>query len=941
MNNIKIFPIQTNFINETADFIVTNYPSETSDFSRLAFVFEGKRPSLFLKKAIAKRIGGSFFPPVFFSIDEFISYLLSKNMSFENMPNMERWHIIYSLAKKIAPALIKGRTDFSNFLPWAMEIEHVIDLMDLENISDQEIENIEASACIGYEVPDTINILLKNIKDLRDLYHGQMNETKSFSKGFIYKKAMECSENIDFHEFDNIFFAGIFYAHKTVKIIIKNLLEQNKTQLIIHGNPSEWKSLGSLYSSFNITPLPIEDTRTEKKLPLIKLYTAFDTHSSIAIARDLAKKTVNPETTLILLPKPENMVPFVTELASIFESFNVSLGYPLNRSSFYSLIELIMKAQLTKKNKAYYVKDYLGVLRHALVKSLSIKKDYAITRIIVHKIEEASNGIFNSSFSGQIFINTESIENDDKLMTTILETLEHMGLTTSREDLTEVMRELHNLLFNLWENINSFYKFAGVIGIFVETFIQKGQLAWYPLNVKTAERLCEFKDEIENSSFSGEEFTKEDIFKIFINMFEHEISPFTGSPLKGVQVLGPLETRSLNFEHVIIMDANEGVFPRIRASSPLIPYEILKILGIDPRSRENEIQKYLFTRIVQSAKNIDIIYQKGADKERSRFLEELIWRAEQEKNALNVIPLQNVSFPARYSIKQNIVKKTRDITDFLKEFCYSVSSVNTYLKCPLMFYYKYVLGLKEKEELEDEPGGKEIGTFIHELLEYTFGMFKNKKPVLNDEFKLFFFRAFDTMFHKVFESRMASSAFLLKKIIQYRLQEFLKYESVRIVREILYLEKKFKEELFFNGVKFNFKYIVDRVDALEDGSILILDYKTGLDAVKPKENASLETMPMDRLSIKKNIRSFQLPVYYYFEKKKYPSTQVNAAFYSLRRPKLTYLIEKNTDIDFTIKQSMNALEFILNEITSHETDFCNISKDEEECSYCPFNSFCG
>jgi len=117
MDKIVTYSLNENFIENLADFVEKNFLKDSPDISRLAFVFEGKRPALFLKKALSKRIGKSFFSPTFFSIDEFIEYTLSKKTPFIKIPNLESWYMIYTLAKKIAPEVVKGREKFSQFLP--------------------------------------------------------------------------------------------------------------------------------------------------------------------------------------------------------------------------------------------------------------------------------------------------------------------------------------------------------------------------------------------------------------------------------------------------------------------------------------------------------------------------------------------------------------------------------------------------------------------------------------------------------------------------------------------------------------------------------------------------------------------------------------------------------------------------------------------------------
>jgi RecB family exonuclease len=251
-----------------------------------------------------------------------------------------------------------------------------------------------------------------------------------------------------------------------------------------------------------------------------------------------------------------------------------------------------------------------------------------------------------------------------------------------------------------------------------------------------------------------------------------------------------------------------------------------------------------------------------------------------------------------------------------------------------------VLGLKEKKELPEDPEGREIGSFIHELLKDTFAVFLNKKPVIDEMFRRNFFAAFDKKFGETFKKRMRSDSFLLKDVMKFRLERFLDSEAEnneKKTAKIISLEQKLEERLELSGDVFNFTYIMDRLDRLEDKSLLIIDYKTGSDTPKPKQTGSLEKMELNRESIRDTVRSFQLPLYYHFEKKRCREETLDAALYNLRNLKLTFLSGKNTDIGRTEEICLKALDFIIHEIIDPEKMFEADSGKENYCKNCPFN----
>ena len=518
-----------------------------------------------------------------------------------------------------------------------------------------------------------------------------------------------------------------------------------------------------------------------------------------------------------------------------------------------------------------------------------------------------------------------------------------MEIEAGTEDLKRILKELHELLFTLWENISNFRDFASSLRTFLDTLVKKSFIANYPLNRKIADRLYSLTDELQNSPFSGENFEEEELFKIFENMLEHELVAFSGSPLRGLQILGTLETRSLNFDNVIVMDANEGKLPKLRIHEPLIPHDVTMSFGLDRIGREEEIQRYLFTRMVSSAKNVHLVYEENREKERSRFVEELIWQEQKKEKNLDVVPIPQVNFSVKVLPDKTGVDKTGKIVDCLREHIYSATSVDTYINCPLRFYYRYVLGLKEKKKLVEELEGVDIGSFIHKLLEDTFRRFVNKKPEVNKDFRRDFFKMFDEKFKKDFSKRMRSDSYLVKDVMKVRLERFLDAETTRSerdVQEILLLEKQFDEQVELSGDIFSFTYKTDRVDRLEDGAVLVIDYKTGSDTPKPAGINLLKEMNLDRESIRDRIRSFQLPLYYYFEKQKHQEENLKAAIYNLRSVDLTYFPDKEEHLEETMSICMKALGFILHEIVDPGKDFAADHKKEAYCSHCPFFYMC-
>lgn len=949
------------FKDKLVDYIRREYIDGGKDLSRLAIVFGGRRPALFIKRDLAKLLKRSFYPPQFFTIDEFIHYTASKSGAFLATQDMDNCFLLYKLAKKVTPQILEGRETFALFLPWIQEILKFIDHLDLEDIEDSALKNIQANAEIGYDVPEDINRLLENIIVLRRAYHKELEKNKTYSRGLQYLKASQVVSGHDFAEFDEILFCNFFYFHRTEERIVKDLYNRGKATLIFQGDQAKWPVLERIAHKF-VVPITEGEKPKSPKFAL-DLHAGFDIHSQIGLVREILKKKKPSARTVIVLPDPQQIVPLLSEIHPLIEDYNISMGYALKRSSLYSLFEFIFKAQLSAKDGRYYTKDYLKALRHPFVKNLKLStchpeakpkdlkkesrsfvadapqdddrggsKTAIVTRILVHKIEEVLTGKERTSISGSLFIELDEIINCDDIYMLTAEMLKRLGFNIKRKELKSILEEVHSLVFTQWEDISHFEGFAQVLESFLETIVGKSFLENYPLNLNIAAKIRMIKEEFERASFAREVFSKEEIFRIFDHKIAREIIAFSGSPLKGLQILGLLETRSLNFDHVIMLDVNEGILPSLRVHEPLIPREVMISLGLDRLELEEEIQRYQFMRLISSASQVDLVYQESKDKERSRFVEELIWEA--QKKAKGTVPegglspllpllVTRPSFEVSVNPKKRIVEKTPEVIKFLKNYTYSASSINMYMRNPMEFYTNYVLGLREQEDLLDEPEARHVGTFIHELLEESFKPFVNKKPKIDKTFRNRFEKLFDQKFDETFAKSMKSDSFLLRSVIAERLDLFLNHEKDRDVDKILYLERRFDDVITLNVGDIKFRYVVDRVDQLADGAIMIIDYKTGSTDLMPKSLTQIAAMDFSRETILENIKSFQVPLYFHYLDKQFPDQPVNAALYNLRTLELNKFIDSKVSPDRAAvnKVFLNALNFIMAEILNPNIPF--------------------
>jgi ATP-dependent helicase/DNAse subunit B len=261
------------------------------------------------------------------------------------------------------------------------------------------------------------------------------------------------------------------------------------------------------------------------------------------------------------------------------------------------------------------------------------------------------------------------------------------------------------------------------------------------------------------------------------------------------------------------------------------------------------------------------------------------------------------------------------------------------------------LGLKEKEDLWDEPEGKDIGTFIHELLCEEFSPFVGKRPRIDTGFQKTFFEALDKNFSESFERKMKSDAFLVKEMVRFIMKKFLDNERDRPVAEIVSLESEFSGKLELASGSFVCKAIVDRIDRLPDSSLLILDYKTGGASIMPEIDAGkIQEAGFSRKALKETVKSFQLPLYLYLvgQNKRYHGQQLNACLYFVKEiekedkglHELFRSAQHWKDKDKIMGVYLKAIDALINELLDPSVPFEADEEDARLCQYCQYFYLC-
>ncbi|MBF0331305.1 MAG: exodeoxyribonuclease V subunit gamma [Candidatus Omnitrophica bacterium] len=925
----KIFTIDftKSFIDELASYIEREYIDKGRALDKLAIVFGGKRPAYFLKRALAKRIGRAFIPPRFFTVNELIDEMAAMTGKRECATSIEDAFEIYCLAQQLTPELLAGRASFAKFLPWAMDILNFIGQLDIEAIEPSALKNVQQSARIGYPVPENINQLLEKIGHLRQAFHARLQMRQGSSRGLQYLRA---KDNVALWAaaqgvcYDEIIFANFFYFHQTEEAVVQHLYKAGKATLIFQGDQTKWPVLERIARKFGCEikegaggPVPTDFE--------LKAYAAGDAHAQAVTVRDILGTLPQLDNTLVVVPDPAALVPLLSALPEEIQNINVSMGYPLKRSSLYLLLRALFEAHTSRRDDTYYAQSYLSVMTHPFVRHLHLGADERIMPVLTRQIEEVIKGRLSGEISGRTFIGLDAIESERAVVASTLESLAGQGVMVTAREITDVLKESHDLLWRLWAGFKDLRTLAEGLDHFLDVLAQKSPMPQHQLNGNITERLRSWCASFRQASFADEPFSMEDMGHIFEDSMGVEVVRFQGTPLKGLQILGLEETRSLNFEHVIVMDVNEGVLPNINVHASLIPREVMIQLKLDRLELEEEIQRYQFMRVISSAKTVHLVYQKNKEKEPSRFVEELVWAAQQKAGKLAPYPTQRGGFTAGAGANMRMAAKTPQLIAWLKDFTYSASAINAYLANPYTFYTSYVLGLREEEDLLDEPDAALIGNFFHQFLDDVYRPFEGKALELGDAFEKRLWGLFETKFEETFLQRMRSDAFLVRKVMEHKLRAFLVKERERApsIARIMGLEKDLSSIIELPSGAVKFKARLDRIEQGSGGGLLVLDYKTGGSDKLPQKPVVLSDA-CDRREIFDKVRSFQLPLYMHMVAETFQEQNVNGGLYSLRDAEIGYVFTDRfpqQEAGVFLKPFYVALDHLMREIFDPEKPF--------------------
>jgi hypothetical protein len=440
----------------------------------------------------------------------------------------------------------------------------------------------------------------------------------------------------------------------------------------------------------------------------------------------------------------------------------------------------------------------------------------------------------------------------------------------------------------------------------------------------------------------------------------HSISvAFSGEPLSGLQVMGVLETRVIDFENLIILSMNEGVFPLKDPVNSFIPFTLRKGFGLPDYEHRDSTYAYHFYRMISRAKRVFMLYDTRTEEmqtgEVSRYFYQLKYLYSGYFDISERVVAYDVAAP---EISPVSVAKTPEVLRKLDAFrqggesFLSASLINNYINCPLQFYFTAVEGLYEEDEVRESVESDLFGSIFHKLMETIYGRYQNRTvtpDVLTSLAKddalltVLLERAFAEYYFKQKDDPrpLLGQHYLIGEILRSYVKQTLETDKQFTPFEFVGAEYRFRTPYRVNGgLSVNFKGIIDRIDRIGDGC-RIIDYKTGTGTTDFKQVSDL----FDGSKANRPYQILQVFVYALFYAMEHPEARLSPAIYYLRSifgdlsPAVTCNRRPVSDVSVFMDEFLPLFNDCLAEIFNPEIPFAQ-TKNDKTCQWCAFKDVC-
>jgi CRISPR/Cas system-associated exonuclease Cas4 (RecB family) len=922
----------SNFLEQTAQHLITTYGEKISD---VCIVLPNKRAGLFLKQHLSKLIDKPIWLPPIIGAEDLIEQLADK----EIIDNLTQLFELYEVYLKT----VTEPESFEEFSKWGQMLLHDFNEIDRYLIPvDKLYEYINEARAIevwnlGEEITDFQSQYLMFWKQMGGLYKAYKQHLHKANKAYQGAAFRIVAEDIvenptlfisDKIKWSKIIFAGFNALTAAEETLITTLIKEGKAEILWDADEyyleDKYQESGlflrkfkekAVFSPFNWVS---NKFKTEQKnINILGIPQNIGQAKYLANIFAELQNDNNFEDTAVVLADENLLIPVLQSLPESVDTINVTMGYPLKNTPLNNFFEIYFTTVLNaerfgkKEQLTYHYNDILKLVQLPFSQ-------------VVFGEENCSKIKQQIIKNNWVFINKDKLDFINELLPIKLSTT----------------YSINELLANCLQFVEKGK--AHYINTQKETN-NKLELEYLFLFSKLFNQLIEL-----NQKYP---FLTE--IKSFYSVYRQLLSSLSielyGEPLKGLQVMGMLETRNIDFKNVILLSTNEGMLPSGKSFNSFVPFDIKNEYHLPTHVEKDAIYAYHFYRLVQNAENMYIMYNTESGSfttgEQSRFVTQI----ENELSDFENINITKkiITYPTLKNTTEKIsVEKSPKILVKIEELFergVSPTALNTYINCPLDFYYKYVIGVREADDVEETIDHSSFGTYIHRVLEILYQPFANQKTNITVEDVKGLLKKAPDVALQVFSENMSERELksgknlLTFSVAQNYINTFLKNEInfIKKSKDDLYiklLEQSLEGSLQLNGNTIKLKGTADRVDTFGN-TLRIIDYKTGLVNV-----ADLKIKSVEELKVGKKSKAFQILMYAYLyaQQNELSNTQLHSGIISFRvlsKGFMPFILDKEKEIS---EEVLTDFETVLKEIFTEILDPAIPFMHQATAQYCEF-----
>lgn len=951
------------------------YQQYGAEIHRLAFVFPNRRAGLFFQKYLSEISEKPLFSPSILTINDLFMQLSGKHPA-DKIQMLFRLYELYKQRSGSSESfdefiywgemLLNDFDDIDKYMVDArMLFRNVSDLKSLDDdfnyLSPEQVQAIRSFWSSFYPKGDSPNQqhFLELWEILYDLYAGLRTSLAKDGCGYdgmIFREVVEQLEKEPMSDFpfDQVVFVGLNALSVSEERLLLALQKKgvadfywdyvgpwvtdpdNKASFFLERNlrlfPSRMQlpATEPVQAEIRVMGVPSAIGQAKQVYPILQ-----------ALADEQQLTDESALRTAIVLPDEHLLVPVLNAIPEAIQHINVTMGYPLAGTPVAALMEYILTLQKNiryiDRVPVFYFRDVLPILNHQYVMAAApeevsqlVKDMTAGNRIYVHAADLNRHELLSILFT--------PVQNTEELSDYLIHVLEALNACLRNNRPNPDDEEMIS---------NSTQTTADIEQEFI--------FHYFATVNRMKEVMREAKIEMRLDTY----------FRLLKRMTDLITIPFEGEPLSGLQVMGVLETRALDFDRLIILSMNEGIFPLKKAANSFIPYNLRRGFGLPTYEHQDSVWAYHFYRLIRRAKQVTLLYdtrttglQTG---EVSRFVHQL--RYHYQYPLIDELVVYDVASSAVPPIS---VQKTAEVGKLLSDFlsggprALSASAINTYLDCPLKFYFSVLEQIQEEDEITETVERDVFGSILHKVMEDLYAPFKGKL-VTADLLKLLrkdqplltrtIARAFAELFFKSPVVRsLEGENFLTGEMIRKYAEKILEQDVRFTPFHYIESEKKVRATITLSDRRIvQLKGFIDRVDSL-DRVLRIVDYKTGSGKLEFESVEGLfDKEAKDR---PKAVMQVFLYAWMYQQLSEYTGMPIQPAIYYLRtlfqrsfdpvveQKKGRGKADKVNSFQEFVADFEDKLRQCLDEIFNLDIPFTQ-TETGKACAYCSFRGLCG